>query len=217
MGARSAVTAVAGIRRVVLGFLVLVLSLIALTAAGTRVSAPTSTVSAALHGTQAHHAYSYDGTQQLSHPRSMSPTTAAGRPSTCTSALSVSYGTRLLSPSPVVAAEAGPRALPVGPWGQKVVDTRDKLPSAWGPGNPNAKGVGTRWSDPSAPQTNRVRLDEGLPGSGWPSQQVDHVVVHSGGRILGPDGKPIIGSLRENPQAHIPVSYWRNWTSWNAP
>jgi hypothetical protein len=91
------------------------------------------------------------------------------------------------------------------------------VPSAWGEGLPNTKGVGTRWFDPAAPKANGVRIDEGIPGSSWPSQQVDHVVVRSGGRILGPDGKPIVGSLKGNPQAHIPLSDWLNWTSWNMP
>ena len=92
-----------------------------------------------------------------------------------------------------------------------------KVPSAWGDGAANTKGVGTKWSDPSEPQANRIRIDDGVPGSAWPSQQVDHVVVHSGERILGPDGEPIVGSLRDNPQAHIPLSDWLNWSSWNAP
>jgi RHS repeat-associated protein len=92
-----------------------------------------------------------------------------------------------------------------------------KVPSAWGDGIANSKGVGTRWFDPAAPKANGIRIDKGIPGSSWPSQQVDHVVVRSGGRILGPDGKPIVGSLRDNPQAHIPLSDWLNWTSWNAP
>lgn len=92
-----------------------------------------------------------------------------------------------------------------------------KVPSAWGDGAANTKGVGTKWSDPSEPQANRIRIDDGVPGSAWPRQQVDHVVVHSGGRILGPDGEPIVGSLRDNPQAHIPLSDWLNWSSWNAP
>lgn len=115
-----------------------------------------------------------------------------------------------------VAANAGTRALPVGPWGQKIVDARTKLPSSWGPGSPNAKGVGTRWFDP-ANKGNGVRLDQGIPGSSFGSQQVDHVVVRSGGRILGPDGKPIVGSLSQNPQAHIPLSEWRTWSSWSTP
>jgi len=74
-------------------------------------------------------------------------------------------------------------------------------------------------SSPStpAPKANGIRIDEGVPGSSSPSQQVDHVVVRSGGRILGPDGEPIVGSLRDNPQAHLPLSDWLNWTSWNAP
>ncbi len=91
-----------------------------------------------------------------------------------------------------------------------------RVPSAWGDGVANSKGVGTRWFDPAAPKANGIRIDEGIPGSSWPSQQVDHVVVRSGGRILGPDGKPIVGTLGDNPQAHIPLSDWL-WTSWNAP
>jgi RHS repeat-associated protein len=114
------------------------------------------------------------------------------------------------------AAKAGPRSLPIGPWGQKIVDARGKLPSSWGPGTPNAKGVGTRWVDP-ANSGNGIRIDQGISRSSFPSQQVDHVVVRSGGRILGPDGKPIVGSLRENPQAHIPLSDWATWSSWNSP
>jgi RHS repeat-associated protein len=113
-------------------------------------------------------------------------------------------------------ATAGPRALPIGPWGQKIVDARAKLPNSWGPGTPNTKGVGTRWFDP-ANKGNGIRIDQGIPGSSFPSQQVDHVVVRSGGRILGPDGKPIVGSLSENPQAHIPLSDWLTWSSWGAP
>lgn len=82
-----------------------------------------------------------------------------------------------------VAANTGPRALPTGPWGQKIVDARTRLPSSWGPGTPNAKGVGTRWFDP-ANKGNGIRIDQRLPGSSFASQQVDHVVVRSGGRIL---------------------------------
>ena len=91
-----------------------------------------------------------------------------------------------------------------------------KVPSAWGGGIPNTKGVGTRWFDPAAPQKNGIRIDAGIPGSSWPSQQVDHVVVRSGGQVLGPDAKPIVGSIKDNPQAHIPLSEWLNWRSWNA-
>lgn len=114
------------------------------------------------------------------------------------------------------AANTGPRMLGVGPWGQRVVDARTKLPGSWGPGVPNKKGVGTRWFDPSNPG-NGVRIDRGLPGSPQLSQQVDHVVVRSGGKVIGPDGKPIVGSLSDNPQAHIPLTDWMSWSSWSAP
>ncbi|GAB3935984.1 RHS repeat-associated core domain-containing protein [Kribbella albertanoniae] len=110
----------------------------------------------------------------------------------------------------------GPRALPIGQWGQKVVDARAKLPNSWGPGNPNKKGVGTRWFDPNN-KGNGVRIDQGNPANTLPSQQVDHVVVRSGGRILGPEGKPIVGNLQQNPQAHIPLSDWLKWSLWSAP
>jgi len=90
------------------------------------------------------------------------------------------------------------------------------VPDDWGPGIANKKGVGTRWTDPRNPG-NGVRIDQGVPDSPWPYQQVDHVVVRSGGRILGRDCKPIDGSLQENPEAHIPLSDWLNWTSWNTP
>lgn len=112
---------------------------------------------------------------------------------------------------------AGPRALLIGPWGQRVVNARGKLPSSWGPGIPNSKKVGTKWFDPAAPKANGVRIDQGDPGSSFPSQQVDHVIVRSGGNVLGPDGLPITGSIKQNPQAHIPLDDWLTWTSWNAP
>jgi hypothetical protein len=48
-------------------------------------------------------------------------------------------------------------------------------------------------------------------------QQVDHVVVREGGRILGRDGNPIVGSLQKNPEAHTPLSDWLNLASWNKP
>lgn len=91
-----------------------------------------------------------------------------------------------------------------------------KVPAAWGSGVANTKGVGTRWFDP-ADKGNGIRIDRGEPGSPFPSQRVDHVIVRKGGRILGPDGKPIVGSLKQNPDAHIPLSDWLNWTSWDTP
>jgi len=91
-----------------------------------------------------------------------------------------------------------------------------RVPSAWGDGVANSKGVGTRWVDP-ANKGNGIRIDEGNPGSSFPSQQVDHVVVRHNGRVIGPDGQPITGSLSDNPGAHIPLSDWLKWSSWYAP
>jgi hypothetical protein len=93
---------------------------------------------------------------------------------------------------------------------------RAKVPNDWGEGQLNKKGTGQRWTDPSNPG-NGIRIDEGNPKSALPSQQGDHVVVRSNGQILGPDGKPIIGPLAANPQAHIPLADWLRWTAWNKP
>jgi hypothetical protein len=91
-----------------------------------------------------------------------------------------------------------------------------KVPTGWGSGSATNKGTGLRWEDPANPG-NGVRIDEGVPNSPWPSQQVDHVVVRSGGSVLGPDGQPIVGSIASNPQSHIPLTDWLNWSEWNAP
>ncbi len=71
-----------------------------------------------------------------------------------------------------------------------------------------------RWN-PS--QENGVRIDKAVPTSPYPSQQVDHVVVRVGGQIIGPDGKPIVGTIGQNPQAHIPLAEWLKWESWDHP
>ncbi|MEV0366273.1 hypothetical protein [Nocardia fusca] len=95
----------------------------------------------------------------------------------------------------------------------------DKVPDEWGPGQPNRKKEGERWLDPDNPQGNGVRIDKGDPSSPNPSQRVDHVVVRTDGKVLGPDGQPIPPgeSIQQHPEAHIPLSEWLKWRSWNQP
>jgi uncharacterized protein RhaS with RHS repeats len=96
-------------------------------------------------------------------------------------------------------------------------EARDKIPSEWGEGEPNRKGEGTRWQDPED-KGSGVRIDKGDPENSQPSQQVDHVVVRDKGRVIGRDGKPIDGSIKQNPsQSHIPMSEWSSWSKWNKP
>jgi hypothetical protein len=118
--------------------------------------------------------------------------------------------------SPPAPKPTAPTVVPSPDWATKIQQAGTKIPKEWGPGLLNKKGVGTRWQDPNN-QGNGVRIDQGSPNSSSPSQQADHVVVNSGGKILGPDGNPIAGSLKQNPQAHIPLSDWQNWQNWNSP
>ena len=63
-----------------------------------------------------------------------------------------------------------------------------------------------------------MRIDKGNPGSEYESQKVDHVIVRSGGRVLGRDGQPVEGSIVQNHgDAHIPLSEWLKWRKWNSP
>ncbi len=92
----------------------------------------------------------------------------------------------------------------------------EKLPPDWH-SQPNAKKVGTRWSDPANPG-NGVRIDQGTPGHSMPSQRVDHVIVRRNGQVIGRDGKPISGSVRDDfENAHIPLNEYVNWSKWYAP
>ena len=70
--------------------------------------------------------------------------------------------------------------------------------------HPGGAAAATAWSVSLA--TSDPNPDTGLPST-----------LTAIGRILGPDGKPIVGSLRDNPQAHIPLSDWLQWNTWNTP
>jgi hypothetical protein len=107
-----------------------------------------------------------------------------------------------------VAAETG------GDW---LGTARSKVPSDWGEGGPIRSGEGTKWQDPNY-QGNSIRIDRGNPNNSQISQQGDHVVINSGGRIIGRDGKPLPGPLSKNwEMGHIPLQEWENWSSWNTP
>ncbi|MGI5419036.1 hypothetical protein [Actinomadura luteofluorescens] len=93
----------------------------------------------------------------------------------------------------------------------------EKVPDKWGDGSPNKKGVGRRWTDPEN-RGNGIRIDEGDPNNPQPAQQVDHVVVRVNGKVIGRNGQPLEGSIKENwDQAHVPLSEWLKWDSWKSP
>ncbi|MEU6285231.1 RHS repeat-associated core domain-containing protein, partial [Streptomyces sp. NPDC047028] len=90
-----------------------------------------------------------------------------------------------------------------------------KVPDAFGSGKATKKGIGWRWNDGKG---NGIRIDQGNLNNSQKYQQVDHVVINSGGRILGRDGKPIEGDIKTNAyEAHIPLTDWLKWKSWNSP
>jgi hypothetical protein len=103
------------------------------------------------------------------------------------------------------------------PGGFPPAHARSRVPAQWGAGSPTKKGVGHRWTDPANPG-NGVRIDQGVPHSPSPSQQVDHVIVRRDGVVIGRDGNPISGSIKSDPvNAHIPLSDWLGWSSWDRP
>jgi RHS repeat-associated protein len=100
---------------------------------------------------------------------------AAGKAETAASKTAHSPGT-----TPRIDPEVGPGWFPPG---------TNKVPRGWsGPNmtkkfraNPNKPGF--VWRAPKGQDS--VRIDMGSPTANWPSQQVDHVVVNSDGRIIG--------------------------------
>jgi len=94
----------------------------------------------------------------------------------------------------------------------------EKVPKDWAPVKAANKKTGLRWADPKQPKANTIRIDRGNPDLQNPSQQVDHVQVVKGGKVIGRDGNAIQGSVQDNwDQAHIPVSEWLKWSTWYAP
>ncbi|MFJ3882923.1 hypothetical protein ACIPW5_36405 [Streptomyces sp. NPDC090077] len=85
--------------------------------------------------------------------------------------------------------------------------SRDKVPDSLKQYEArNRKGVGVRWNDRKG---NGVRIDKVEASNSQEYQQVDHVVINSGGKVIGRDGKPITGSIREDAKnAHIPLEEW---------
>ena len=91
-----------------------------------------------------------------------------------------------------------------------------KIPKEWTKSS-NKKGEGFRWQDPNN-KGNGVRIDKGNPNHTHPTQQVDHVIVRSNGKVIGRDGHPISGSIKNDPQnAHIPLREYKKWKKWNSP
>ncbi len=97
----------------------------------------------------------------------------------------------------------------------------DRVPREWGLGQPNKKADGWRWAGTeraaSGMPIDNIRIDRGVPDSQFEYQRVDHVVVQSGGAVLGRDGRPVRGSIRNNPEVHIPLTDWMTWARWNSP
>ncbi len=94
----------------------------------------------------------------------------------------------------------------------------DKIPDHWPPPTDTRKeGEGIRFFGPNRNREG-VRIDNAVPNSPYPSQRVPHVVVRDGGRVIGRDGKPISGSIKDDYwNAHIPLSEWITWSQWNKP
>lgn len=92
-----------------------------------------------------------------------------------------------------------------------------KIPAAWGAGTANTMGVGSLWKDPASP-ANSVRVDQASSSSTLDAQHKDYVVVHSGGKLIGADGSALTeGTVGVPESAHIPLSSYLSWSSWDKP
>ncbi|MBT2441830.1 hypothetical protein J7E93_17275 [Streptomyces sp. ISL-36] len=93
-----------------------------------------------------------------------------------------------------------------------------KVPEGFGPMKPTKKGIGFRFP---GPKQDGIRIDKGNPDNPQVLQQVHHVVINSGGKIIGRDGNPIKGAINQSEHnaymAHIPLEDWLKWKSWNSP
>jgi hypothetical protein len=113
--------------------------------------------------------------------------------------------------NPEVKAKSG---TPSQAW--EISELSKKVPKEWGDGQSNRKGIGHRWVDPRD-EGNGIRVGQGNPNSRL-AQRVDHVIVRKGGKVIGRDGKPIMGSIEDNASnAHIPLEEWLRWSKWNTP
>ncbi|MGA5565680.1 RHS repeat domain-containing protein [Streptomyces platensis] len=99
-----------------------------------------------------------------------------------------------------------------------------KIPSGWSSPEmtrkfrKNPAKEGFVWRAPKG--RDSVRIDKGDPNSKWATQQVDHVVINSNGRIVGRGGEllPQNSKVQDYPvEAHIPLSEWQKWRTWDAP
>lgn len=65
-----------------------------------------------------------------------------------------------------------------------------------------------------------VRIDLGNPSSPMASQRVDHVSISSNGQKVGRTGQKLPSnpkSAEEQVEIHIPLSEWKEWSTWDHP
>lgn len=101
-----------------------------------------------------------------------------------------------------------------------------KIPKHW-TDKPNKKAMkngvfakdGWRWEEPGSKGGQTVRLDRGDPNNSQETQQVDHVRINSGGKMVGRDGTLYATEAAKQvpKEVHIPYTEWITWSAWNKP
>jgi len=69
----------------------------------------------------------------------------------------------------------------------------EKIPADW-IGSPTKSAIGWRYDDPNN-AGNSVRIYQGDPNDPEPSKREPYVVVISNGKVIGRDGKPVVGYI----------------------